>query len=155
MVATRPLTNADRKLAREGTPHRLFINDYSAKRYIVRSSGSFAGHAADSRRAYAHGVPRRERDAERTAARRRFRATQGVTPKIASAPLHQHACEGCGYRHHCERTDCAKVSYGTCSACRMPHMHHRHGLAADSEGRRGSSAPTGQDRVTGTSACGA
>ena len=143
MGATQPLTNTDHELAREGTPHRRFINDHSAKRVIVRSGGSFAGRHANSRRAYAHGIPRRERDGERTAARRRFRATQGVTPKSAPAPLHQHACQGCDHRYDCERTDCAKISYGTCSACHKPHIHRRHGLTADSE-EQGPSAPAGQ-----------
>lgn len=130
MGATRALTNVDRELARVGTPHRRFINDHGARYWVVRSGGSFAGRHADSRRAYAHGIPRREGDGERTAARRRFRAAQGVTPKSAPAPLHMHACEGCGHRYHCERTDCTEISYGTCSACRTRHMHHRRALDA-------------------------
>ena len=125
MEATSALTDTDRLLGRKGIPHRRFLNNHSREHWVVRTSGSLAGRLADSRRACAHGIPRRERQGGQKVVRRQFR----VDYASLQAPLHEHQCGGCEHRRHCTRTDCAEVSYGTCSACRTPHMHHRHSLS--------------------------
>ena len=129
-------------LIAKGTPHRHIIND-GGKRWIVRSGGSSAGRHAESRRAYAHMPSHSERmggRGGRAFARQPFR----VVPMSLRAPVHLHECQGCSHRRRCTRTDCAEIGYGTCSACRKPHMHHRHAFDATRTSMRRMEAPVDQ-----------